>query len=192
MSRTRGLLLAVMVTFGALGAMPAQAELKNVFVGPGRYMEGTMSKLGVTTSLIGYVDTGVEAGFVGGEPYAGPLVEALWGVVTVRKGTVQKAREGLYTVSIDPALSLATISGTIDGVSINVTMMATGDPTPAAYSPNPDAIAPPDFVFAAAGLDVTRTASLAGSASATGIGGITGGSGSGKIGAIAAAYIYYA
>lgn len=192
MSRPRGILLAVIVALAALGAVPARAELKNVFVGPGRYLEGTMTKLGVTVSFIGYVDTGVEAGFIGGEPYAGPLVEALWGVVTVRKGTVQKTREGLYAVSIDPALSVATISGTIDGVSINVTMTATENPVPTAFSPNPGAINPPGFVFAEAGLDVTRTASLAGSASATGVGGISGGAGSGKIGATAAAYIFYA
>ena len=186
MTRTRALTLALIVCLGA--SLPARAELRNVFVGPGRYIEGAMSKLGVITYFKGYVDTGVGAGTIDGEPYVEPLVEAVWGIVYVRKGTVSKRVEGLYSVTIDRTLGTAALSGTIDGVSINVTMTATGYAGVSPFAPDPNALTLPSFAL---GLDVPRPALVTGGVSASGVGGITGGTGAGTIGSTTGVYVYY-
>jgi hypothetical protein len=84
------------------------------------------------------------------------------------------------------------MSGDHGGVSIDVILTATGNPAPAPFTPDPGAISPPSFVYAEAGLNVTRTASVVGRGSAVGVGAITGGTGSGKIGIASGAYIYSA
>jgi hypothetical protein len=192
MFRSRAVLLAVLFALAGLCAIPAPgSELKNVFFGPGRFMAGSMSKDGITTSVEGYVDTGVHAGMNSGAPYAGPLIEAVWGVVTVKRGAVQRTEEGLFDVMIEPAMGVATISGSINGVSIDVRMTATADPAPLVFTGDPGAITPPSFVFIGVGAGVTRAAALTGSASATGVGSIAGASGAGTIGTTAGVYVLY-
>lgn len=182
MSVARRSLVAILAATAILAAAPARSEFVDVDYGPHRYVTGTMLKNGVRVNFFGFTSTGFRATSYQGDPRAEPYVEQTWGHVEVIKGTARSEVFGPFRVTFDPALGSARITGTLGGVSIDVTLAALGAaPAYYVYVPGPSGIQPPTYIDLSAGVEAGRPAAAAGSASAAGVGSISGGAGSGEI-----------
>jgi hypothetical protein len=180
MTRARRFLLAALVAASALAWLPAHAEYAFVDYGPHRFLRGSMTKSGVTATFYGIIQTGAFAGSFFGQPFVSPYVDEMFGHVRVQKGSSVRDVWGSYTVTVDPALATAKITGSAGGVAINVTMTGTGNPGPDPRTPDPNGIDPPGWLDVYSAMNITRTAGAAGNVTSP-IGSISAGSGTGSL-----------